>query len=268
MRPRTRHLFPTAVLVLQLGSSIPATADTATMELDMGSFTYDMIHVGFGAPTLTWLDQSGDASAYAAGFSPDPTEDVESVQRTNWVTPIEVTAAVLVANGSALANSAILRAHTAGVSSLGAICGHCVGQNYSLSSANNYAAFRLSGAGGISFRVNYSAVVESTLGSPLDYAGGILGVVVGASGDSSFVQLLGDSGGSKSQSGTLLVTLFSDEAESLGSLTVQSRAGAYANAFPIPEPGTTWLLVVGLGAVGWVARRRFFDRIRGRHHYR
>jgi hypothetical protein len=257
MPERFQGLFLAAVLVLQLGSSIPASADIATIELDMGSFTYETIDVGSGAPTLTWIDQRGDASAYATGFSPDPIEDDESAQRTDWLTGIDATAAVPVA--SALAHSALLRAHAEAQPSQGALCGHCVGQNYGLSSANNNSAFELSGAGGIAFRVNYSAVVESTLGSPLDYATGILDLVVGGSDSNSFVALEGDTEGTKSQTGTLVVELFTDDPESMGSLTVQSHAGAYALASPIPEPETAWLLLAALAAAGWVLRRRLVD---------
>lgn len=255
MLARFQRLLVTASLAMLLGSSISATADVGTMELDMSSFTYETIDVGFGIPTLTWIDQQGDASAYAAGFSPYPLEDDESAQRTDWSTQIEATAAVPVASASALAHGLLLRAHAEAQPSQGALCGNCVGQNYGVSSANNYSAFRLSGIGGVSFRVNYSALVESTPSSPSDHAVGILGLVLGGSARNSFVELIGDTEGTKSQTGTLMVELFTDDPESFGSLTVQSHANAYALAVPIPEPGIAWLLLAGLGAAGWAVRR-------------
>ena len=263
MRAQSQHVISAGMVALGLAASGPATADVATMELDMSSFTYETIDVGFGAPTLTWTDRDGDASAGATGFSPDRIDDDQTLQRQDWLTEIQAAASVPGASANALANSALLRAHAEAQPSQGAICVGCVSNTLGATSANNYSSFTLSGAGGIYFRVNYSASVEGPIGELRDDATGILSLALGGVGETptdgrshSFVDLVSTTQGAKSETGTLVVGLFTDDAESWGSLTIQAHASAAARVVPIPEPSIAWLLLVGLGAAGWIGRRQ------------
>ncbi len=258
-----RFLLP-ALIVCFLLPAVATRADySATASIDWSSFNVQLIDLsdGINAPAFNWTPATAYGNVYSDAYTVYPDDFMSDSQSAPDFTTLLSTN-----TSTAEAQSSTLRSSTSLFGSAAAQSGSNpwgVFNNYSYASAENGGVFGLSGQGIALISFDWQISVAGAVG---DYDNsGSAGVYMYADYTSGLNQF-GYAGngfdvasfnvGTGDHSGTLSMVIYnSGNGTTTGDMYV--GLNAQASSVSVPEPASLALMLVGLGFVGLVARRRF-----------
>lgn len=259
-----KQLLLPALLAALLTQTAPAFATaSATATIDWSSFKIEYIDLssGINIPTFSWAMENGYVAA--TGHS-HPSEDFidGGYSANDFTTSLSALAITANTQASSIRDVSTIQARASTQPSTVSLL-NGANWNYGFANAYNRGGFALAGHGIAIITLDWSVTVSSTPHDASEYSSAgayIRGDFTDThfnygSAQSGTLLHSYEGGGEFSESGTFIMAVISTGGVN-GNIYAEVNAFAQSPVVAVPEPETYAMLLVGLGLLGVVAKRR------------
>jgi len=259
-----RLLLPALLTSLMLQVTPVSAASSGSATIDWDSLNIQLIDLsgGTNAPVLTWTNMYAQSSSDAYTVYPYDYQS-SNLSSNDFVTSLDTNATTANAQASASHDVMALTASTAAQPGIVPINWGWQ-QNYAYASSYNSGDFTLTGYGLAIITIDWSVEGTGNLNDWSDYT--YTSAYVSANywdnlynngSASSGYALYTANNGSYATSGSFAMSVLNTNPNGTnGYLSASVYSQSHSLSAPIPEPETYALMLVGLGLVGFMARRR------------